>query len=167
MEYKALSEDAQVIGEGILTFINAFGQRDLAMKILSKHGIDEVQNGKWYPQQNYLNAMKELEQLIGALMLTKIGTKAVVTVQLEQAGNIFDFFSKVGASYNINHKGDTQSYYKIIEKGDDYFILETNNPYPDSFDRGLYEGFARQFHPSAKVSTIDKGLEKRQYKIRW
>ncbi|MBN2135729.1 MAG: hypothetical protein JW737_08375 [Acidobacteria bacterium] len=167
MEFKAFSENVQVIGEVIASFVNAFGQKDLAQKILAKHGIENIQNGQWYSQQNYFNAMKELEQIIGGLMLTKIGTKIVESAKLQGAGNIFDFFDKIGVSYNMNHRGDTLSYYKVIEKGDNYLIIETNNPYPDSFDRGLYEGFAKQFHPHAAVSTVKKENDLRQYRVKW
>ncbi|MBN2135728.1 MAG: hypothetical protein JW737_08370 [Acidobacteria bacterium] len=167
MEFKAFSENVQVIGGGIISFINAFSQRDLALKILSKHGINDVQAESWYSQQSYFNAMKELEQIIGSLMLTKVGLKIVDNVKLQGAGNIFDFFDNVGASYKMNNKGDAQSYYKVTEKGDNYLILETNNPYPDSFDRGLYEGFAKKFYPNANISTVNKENEIRRYKVRW
>jgi hypothetical protein len=167
MEFKAFSEDVQVIGGGIISFINAFSQKDLALKILSKHGIDNVQSEEWYSQQSYFDAMKELEEIIGSLMLTKVGLKIVDNVKLQGADNIFDFFNNVDASYKMNNKGDTKSYYKLTEKGENYLILETNNPYPDSFDHGLYEGFAKKFHPEAKISTISKELDIRQYKIKW
>jgi hypothetical protein len=67
----------------------------------------------------------------------------------------------------MNHTGDAQSYYKVIEKGNNYLIVETNNPYPDSFDRGLYEGFAKKFYPKATVSTIKRESEIRHYKVKW
>jgi hypothetical protein len=167
MELQAFSPNVKVIGGVINAFIQAFSQPDLARSILKKHGIDDVKDSNWYPQQDYFESFRELETIIGNLMLQKIGTKIVENARLEVAGNIFDFFEKIGSSYRMNHQNDNMSYYKVIEKGTNHILIETNNPYPDSFDRGLYEGFARKFVSNPKVETTERGMEKRTYMVRW
>ncbi|MBN2135730.1 MAG: hypothetical protein JW737_08380 [Acidobacteria bacterium] len=167
MEYKSFNKEVLVNGEVISSFIKAFTQTNLATKILSKHGLDDIREGKWYKQQNYFNALKEIENTFGSIMLTQVGSKIVKTAKLIKSDNIFDFFSEIGTSYNMNHRGDDKSYYKIVEKSSNYLILETNNPYPDSFDRGLYTGFAQQYFDKIKVTTILRDSETRQYRVKW
>ncbi len=167
MEYKVYNQDAQVIGGVVHSFVVAFAQPDLANSILGKFGLSNPEPEKWYSQQDYLNAMKEIEDKVGSTILKNIGTKIVEHAKLERPGDIFTFMENVGKSYNMNHKGDTKSYYKVIEKGDSHILIETNNPYPDVFDQGLFKGFTLLYKDKATVITTKKEGDTRTYKISW
>ena len=106
MKLRSFSPDVVVNGEVIIEIISAFSQEDLAKKILAKHGIEEVDRGKYYSQQKYFDAFKELEGIIDPLMLTKMETKIVNSAKLEIADAIIGFFEKIDSSCKMNHRND-------------------------------------------------------------
>jgi hypothetical protein len=153
MEYQSKNPNVKVSGGAILAFLNSLTNKELGIKYLKQHGIEDVEAGKFYPQQLYLLAQKDLVDAIGVpSALEGVGEKIPAQLPPMNAKDIFDLFENWNNHYKSNNQGDNESYFRVTEKGDNFLIIETNNPYSCAFDRGLFRTLARKFHPTAKVT---------------
>ena len=64
-EFVPFAKNVEVNGETVSTIINAFPEylTDMAFRILKLHGIDNPVPGKWYSQEAWLNAFKEISDI--------------------------------------------------------------------------------------------------------
>ena len=153
MEYQSKNPNVQVVGGAVLAFVNALTNKELGLKYLENHGIKDIQPDKFYSQQAYLNALQDLVKAIGVpSALEGVGEKIPDYLSSINAKDIFEMFETWINHYRAANPGDNESYFKVIEKGDKYLFVETNNPVACAFDRGLIRAFARRFQPSAKVT---------------
>ncbi|MBN2134754.1 MAG: hypothetical protein JW737_03405 [Acidobacteria bacterium] len=152
MEFKSKNPDVKVSGGAILAFLDALNNRELGLKYLEKHGILNIEAKKFYSQQAFLLTQKDLAETMGvAIALEATGANIPLELPPEKAKTVFEIFENWQKHYMDNNIGDTESYFRIIERGENYLLLETNNPYPCDFDRGLIKAFAHFVQPEAKV----------------
>jgi hypothetical protein len=75
-QFIAFDDSIEVNGQTILSVVRGMGVFEkLALKILKEHGIDNPQPGRWYSQQAWLDAFKEIATKIGPNTLFEIGKK--------------------------------------------------------------------------------------------
>ena len=163
-EFKAIDPGTRVIGQAIQPFVAAFPAElaDVGSKILEKHGIHNVNPEDYYPQQAFLNAMKEIHDTFGPQMLFRIGEQVATHAILPPGIDSLEAaLSSIDVAYKMNHGGSdnigTYSYtYLGVSRGISKAKMVCENPYPSSFDRGLIEGFAKRFKPEGCEDIIVK-----------
>ena len=179
-QYKAFQEGVEVNGQTILSVVTALSTgQDIRLQILKKHGIDPEPD-KWYPQQAWLDAFKEISTVIGEHTLFMIGKAIPENAKFPPEINNLEIALKaIDQAYHMNHKGGEIGHYTLTEfdKKNKSATMECNNPYPSEFDRGIIATMVRKFKPEDSLKTevvLDtsketrkKGGESSTYKISW
>lgn len=167
-QYVSFSPNVEVMGESILSVVNALpAYKETMSKLLAKHGIIDPQPGKWYKQELWLKAFKEIGEKYGSHTLFAIG-KTVFEHSEDLPGskainNLEDAYKFLQKGYEMSHRNGKIGYYKVTEFNakNCFAVLEADNPYPSSFDRGLLTSLTRKFKPSNSV-TVDVQVDSNQ-----
>ncbi len=78
--YRAFDAGVEVDGEAVLAVVQGMGRfKALAVEILVSHGIPNPAPGRWYPQQCWLDAFRDIAERLGPANLLQIGTTASPT----------------------------------------------------------------------------------------
>ena len=179
-EYKSFSEGVTVLGEPIIGLVTALSTgQDTRLQILKKHRID-ANPDKWYPQQAWLNAFKEISTAIGDHTLFMIGKSIPENAKFPPGINNIEIALKaIDQAYHMNHRGGEIGHYKLIEFDEisKSATMACNNPYPSEFDRGIITSMVRKFRPQGSLKadvTLDtsketraKGADSCTFKIAW
>jgi len=150
-QFKAFAPNVQVLGQTILSIVTAVpsGQEE-RKQILAKNGIASIQTDKWYSQEAYLNAFKEIADSIGPSTLFAIGKAVPENAKFPpQIDSLEKALNAVDMAYKMNHKGGDIGFYKVTSFDDKQrtATVECKNPYPSEFDRGLFTTMLRRFKP--------------------
>ena len=151
-QFQAFEPQVEVDGASILLLVDAMEMfRRLADSILQKNGIHEVNAAKWYPQQAYLNAYREIYEQIGERTMKTIGKqvpeKALWPPDLD---SIEGALASIDVAYHMNHRGGEIGYYRYENTGENSAKMVCYNPYPCVFDMGLIEATGNKFASPGK-----------------
>jgi hypothetical protein len=175
--YKAFSPKIELVGQVVLGLVEGMGAfGNMALQILSQHGITNPQAENWYSQQAYLDAFKEIATKTGPKTIQQTG-KRIIDVAIWPPG--VDTFEKaltvLPQAYQMNHRGGNPGKYEFIKTGENQGTVICTNPYPDEFDLGILQGIVAKFM-AGKGVTIDidgtqptrsKGAESTTFLISW
>jgi len=172
-KFKVFASGVEVNGETILSVVDGMGIfKKQGYDILAKNGIKNPEKGKWYPQQAWLDAFKEIAETIGPKTLYAIGRKIPENARFPS--NIKDVHSalqSIDVAYHMNHRGGEIGHYHYKKTGERSAEILTHNPYPADFDRGIITAMAEKYAPDgAKVEVIQKGTDKDEqvlYIVKW
>ncbi len=175
MEFQSKNPDVKMVGGVIISFMKSQASPTLGQKYLSRYGfsdLSEIKEDGWYSQQTMFNIMKDIADSIGMTTLESIGGKVPDNAKMPAWNNLEEVLDSWTDVYKHNHQGDNISYFKILDKGERHFIVETNNAYPCAFDIGLFRAIAKKFHPKAVVTENKEkcrrhGHDTCTYKIAW
>jgi hypothetical protein len=153
-EFESFAPNAEVHRNVLGAFLEGFPEthRGQGQEVLRNHGLS-LENGKDFMNlQSFLNAMREVNDKMGADLLYLIGSKiahnAVLPPGIDSLDNCLVAIDK---AYHMNHRNGEIGYYKYASLGNDGVMMrgtmECRNPYPCVFDRGVLEGFAERFTP--------------------
>ncbi|MFH0825778.1 MAG: hypothetical protein V2B18_23735 [Pseudomonadota bacterium] len=160
-EFSVYERGVEVLGEVIAAFIAGFpeGTEKMGSAVLEKHGIRNPRPGEWYPLQSFLEAMKEIADLFGGYILTRIGERIAFNAVLPPGLNSLDQCLKsIDVAYHMNHRGGEIGHYRYsqegVQGGLNRALMVCPNCYPCFFDLGVIEGFSRRFKPEGAVGVV-------------
>lgn len=179
-EYKAFQEGVEVNGQSILSIVKALSTgQEIRLEILKKYGIDPKPD-KWYSQQAWLDAFKEISTVLGDHTVFLIGTSLPDNAKFPpHINNIETALNSIDKAYHMNHQGGEIGHYKLIEFDEinKSAIMTCNNPYPSEFDRGIITAMVRKFRPQNSIradiildttkKTRRRGGESCTFNIAW
>lgn len=147
-EFIALNPDAQVIGRAIMGVAMALGDR--ALPILQKHGLAHLDPAGWYPQQAWLDVLREVDQ--GDMFdLVAIGKEVAGLVPLPgEVDSVESVIMMMGATYELNNR-NCPGTSNCVKVGSTRIDLTICDPYPRNMVYGVIWGFARRFAPNVMV----------------
>jgi hypothetical protein len=193
-QFIAFDDSIEVNGQTILSVVRGMGVFEkLALKILKEHGIDNPQPGRWYSQQAWLDAFKEIATKIGPNTLFEIGKKIPESADWPpEIRTIEEALASIDVAYHLNHRKDGEvlfnpttgemregiGHYKFEKTGEREGIMVCENPYPCDFDRGIIYAVARKFKPEGGPFHVivshdetkpcrNKGGDSCTYIIKW
>lgn len=163
-QFKALRPDVWVAGDTVQAFVNSMPTgMDTRKSILMNHGIDADPN-KWYLQQSWLDAYKEVAESLGDMNLFLMGKAVISNAIFPPINNLEEGLKLLDVAYHMNHKlqgkvmFDTQSgemqegigNYKLTsyDSAERLATMVCNNPYPSKFDEGIITQLVRTFRPN-------------------
>ena len=155
-KFKSTSDTVMVNGETILSFVNALPAfKDDRLKLLEKYGIFNPTAGKWYNQQQWLNAFKDISVNVGETNLRIIGKAIIKNAKFPPISNMKEAMESINKAYMMNHSGGSIVYYKLIsiDENNKKIIMETNTPYPTEFDNGIFLGVFDKFKPQNYLNS--------------
>lgn len=177
-QYQAFAKYVEVSGQSAQSVIEAMGMfKKMAVEILAKHGIPELNADQWYPQQNYLDFYRDIAERIGLKTLKTIGREVPNNALWPKEIDSLDkALASIDAAYHLNHRGGEIGSYRYEKTGERSAKIIANNPYPCPFDHGLIEGVAQKFAVStARLRVVHddtlpcrlNGAESCVYLISW
>jgi hypothetical protein len=179
-EFKAYAPGVQVNGQTVLAIVDGMGAfKDRAYKILQNNGIVDPIPDKWYNQQAWLDAFKEISTSLGDNTLVMIGKKIPENAKFPpDIDSLGKALSAIDGAYHANHRGGDIGNYKMVRSSENLVKMVCNNPYPCAFDSGLVTAFVAKFKPKgssrfANVKHDDsescrkKGADSCTYLITW
>lgn len=191
--FVAITANAEVNGETVYSVVAGMGAFKVrALEILAQNGIENPKPGRWYSQQAWLNAFKEISTSIGPNTLYSIGLKIPENAKFPpQINSLADALRAIDVAYHMNHRINGNVLFDpqtgIMREGIGHYLFEKTgereakitciNPYPCDFDRGIIEGMAKRFKPAdslfVEVRHIDAhpcrktGAGTCEYKVTW
>lgn len=155
-QFKAISPSAEVNGEAVHAILDGVGtMKQAALEMLRKNGIVDPQPGKWYPQQAWLDAFKEITEKIGPNTVFQIATKIPDNAKFPpQIDSIEKALAAIDVAYHMNHRGGDIGSYKSTSTGPRAAKVVCANPMPCAFDRGLITSMAKRFKPAGAAATV-------------
>lgn len=162
--FKAFTEDAEVSGDAILAVLTGMETfTTLARKILSQCGIEDPQAGRWYRQQDWLDAFKLIAERVGPTTLRTIGRRIPETAQWPPGvDSVEKALQSLDVAYHMNHRiggkvlydpvtGDMRGdigHYSYEHTGERSATVVCESPYPCIFDQGVVEALVKRFKPA-------------------
>jgi hypothetical protein len=151
-KYKA-APGAELIGSQVLVTVEALGAfKDIGYNVLEECGLSDIKPDQWYSQQAYCNFLEIIETKIGNATLVVVGKNVAAAAQVHfDIDTIEKWMASAAQVYQRNHRNVPRNEgwaYKMT--GPSAAILTCNEPYPDSFIRGLADGFVRRFQKDLK-----------------
>lgn len=172
-EYIAFDLNVEVNGQTILSTLDGVG--DTVQPILKKHRLSNLQPDEWYPQQAWLDVLKEVHDG-NFLNLVGIGMKIPENAKFPPEINSIDSALKLlDTAYHMNHRNGEIGHYRYQPVGDHAIDVICENPYPSDFDYGIIYGLVKRFRPDGthfKVVRQDtpcrlKGDDQCIYHVTW
>jgi hypothetical protein len=178
-EFIAFEDGVEVNGETVLSVVAGMALfKDQALQILRQNGIDDVQPGRWYPQQAWLNAFRDIGKVIGPKTLFNIGHKipenAIFPADIDTVDKAL---ASIDVAYHVNHRHGEIGTYGYQSSGAREATMVCRNPYPCDFDRGIIEAMVTRYKPAdsagiqvehgAAKSCRKHGAESCTYHVTW
>ncbi|WP_437275910.1 hypothetical protein WME90_32305 [Sorangium sp. So ce375] len=171
--FKAIRDGIEVRGQAIVGLTMATGSYSgLALKILARHGIREIDVNAWYPQQACLDVYRDVLREIGPQTMFQIGRyipdNALWPEEIKDVEAAFRF---IDVAYHMNHRLDGApmvdvqtgamaegiGHFRCARVGKRRIDVVCDTPYPSENDRGVIVGCGRKFEP-----TLDAVLDESQ-----
>ena len=173
-EFRAFNNAVEVNGQTILSVLAGMaGFEATAKTILSQNDINNPEPDKWYSQQAWLNAFKEISEKIGEKTLVNIGMMIPEKAQWPPNVNSLETaFASIDIAYHMNHRlngvplfnpetGKIQEgigHYAYQKTGDNEITMICENPYPCAFDKGIIKSVANKFKPLGAKLDFKEGV---------
>ena len=191
--YKALNPDVMVNGQTVLAIANGMGvMRRMGLDILAQNRIVDPRPEGWYPQQDWLDAFRQIAERVGPHTLHAIGKSIPENAEFPpHIDDIHKALASIDVAYHMNHSlygeplfdpasGQLREgigHYHYRRLGDREAELVCDNPYPCGFDKGIIEAMGRRFKPedaffvSVAHDTTqgcrEHGAESCTYRVTW
>lgn len=176
--FKAYSNNVEVNGETMLSIVAGMGfMKSVALKILADAGIPNIEQGKWYKQQDWLNAFKSVSEKVGKNTLKKIGKSIPENAKFpNQIQDIHSALAAINVAYKMNHRNGEIGFYKYSKISENEAEIHCKNPYPSEFDEGIIEAIATKFSTAGQnpyvvlatnKETRRNGAESCTFIVKW
>lgn len=185
----------QVPKTNILPFFDAFKTLpDVPRTVFARHGLctvgadGEIEVVDVAPLEKLITAMNELCNLVGPQRVFEIGLNIVERAALPQGvTDIVSAMKSMDMGYHMNHMVDGRpmldletgtmlegiGHYQCTYASKHRVMMEVDVPYNCDMDRGIMQGWARKFEPSALVTHIEPSVCRKnraprcRYEVSW
>jgi len=163
-QFEAVDHNVEVNGQTVLSIANGMGiMKRMGFEILSAHNINDPKPEDWFPQQNWLNAFREISEQIGPHTLLLIGKSIPDNAEFPpEIDGIEKALAAIDVAYHMNHRlygvplfnpqtGQMKEgigHYHFNKIGEKTAEIVCDNPYPCEFDKGIVEAMAKRFKPA-------------------
>lgn len=154
--FKSFQPGVEVNSETILSFLDGMeGYKTLLEETLRKYGIQDLAPGKWYSQQAWLNAFKEISEKAGPETLRRIGTNIPNNAKWPpEVNSIASALQSIDVAYHMNHRNGEIGRYAVTAIRPHSATLVCNNPYPCAFDQGIIVAAAKKFAGPGDIVSL-------------
>lgn len=154
-------ERIEVLGEVIESFALAIPDdlRHFGLAALERCGIRDTAPGGYYRAQPFLDAMRNIAQRMGRNMMTRIGERIALRVNLPQEWHLLETaLDGLDKGYHSKYRGGEIGHWQYHHQGRVGGLtrgtMVSTNHYCCAFDRGVLEGFARRFRPEGITDVV-------------
>lgn len=132
--------------------------RDNYFDILERHGFADIDETVWYPLQDLLNVMNDMNERGGTMMdFVSIGmvggATSILPPQIECL-SLREFFLSYGNTYQRIHRNGDAGEIQAAEVEENHLVLTLLDvPYPDDMMYGVFYSYARRFARGAHFTV--------------
>lgn len=172
-----ISESIEVNGRVVLALVHVMGAfRSLSLDILKENGIENPEDGEWYPLLHFLQSFDTMMQRIGPNTLSAVGRQIVAQAPVPpNVDSPASALSALDTAYQGEHRGGDVGHYHFVSKGPRNGLMISTTPYPENFDRGLIRALVEKFDPDGLIDvhmdsspeSMEKGASARTYSVSW
>lgn len=190
-QFVAKDPRIEVSGKSVLSIVGGMGAfKATATKILAENGIDEPEPGRWYKQQDWLNAFKQITDSIGERILFQMGKDIIARANLPvEVTTVSEGLKRLDIGYHKNHRIDGQilidsqsghlvegiGSYQVNVTSEQSVEVIVDSPLPCEFDKGAITAIAEKYRPEkALFVTVEhggscrkKGADACAYRVTW
>jgi hypothetical protein len=128
--------------------------------ILKKHGLSNINRNAWYPVQNLLSVLNDINERRSAMIdFISIGLAASDNSKLPldvQYLSFRDFFLAYGSIYRRIYRNGDPGEIQVEEIGENHLAITLIDvPFPDDLMYGVLYGFACRFANDGEQFTLD------------
>jgi hypothetical protein len=153
---QAHNQNVEISSVAINSLVNALGPfKNNVRKLLAKQGIEDLTPGKWYPQQAFLDAFKNLPSKVGDQTVIKVGMNLARNLKFPpDIDSIGKALSLMNVAYQEYYRNGDIGNYKFRETGERECTMFCSSPYPCAFDQGVLTEICNRYKPvdSERVS---------------
>jgi len=146
-QFVSIDQNVKVSGSAVLAIVEGMGEfKAMALRILRENGIVDPEKDKWYPQQAWLDAFRQIAEQIGQETLRAIGEKIPETALWPPTTeDIGEALASIDVAYHMNHFGGEIGHYRFERTGKRSGRVVCDNPYPCAFDLGIVKATTSRF----------------------
>jgi hypothetical protein len=169
----------EVSGQSVSGTLHGFKQfKSLASRYLLTHGLGspgkdgliEIDPQKWYPLDRWLSAFNRIATEVGEAALVQIGIGVMENIRWPpEMTSVEGLVRFIDAGYHMHHRKEGKPMFDVatgeVVEGIGNFLLkredrsryfiETANPYPCPFDKGILAGGMRRLHANVGIVHDD------------
>lgn len=146
MEFVCPDPKALVRAANVKATLDAFQLvPSMGRRLVEKHDLQiaNLTPDRMILVQNWLNALKEIQETVGGMVVRKVGLSIVENADIPPTfKNAEDMLMVANDLYLMNHKGNVGKYL-ITRQQDGSIEVRCETPYPRMFEWGVIEGFTR------------------------
>lgn len=191
-QFKSLVSGVEVNGQTVLSIANGLGSmKSMGLRILEEHDLKDIKPDGWYPQQNWLDAFRQIAEKVGINTLYKIGMSIPENAKFPpDIDDIHKGLAAIDIAFHMNHRLNGKilvnpangqilegiGHYSYKKIGETAVDIICDNSYPCDFDRGIIEAMANKFKPANAIIRLEhdeaKGCRKKNgnacvYRVSW
>ncbi len=175
--FVAGTSQAEVIGQTMISFADNL-EAEILKPILKKHGLEVIDENKWYPHQLWLDILKEMSDTLGgeaSSAFVAFGKQVVQNaVMPDVIKTIPDALNALNAIHHANLRNvPEEEGYSIEVKSEKDYIVYHNTPNPDDAIYGFLWALVARFKQSGESFTVriipNPAPEKARsaYEVKW
>jgi len=170
-QYKSYTESAEVNLEAILSVVNCLKVgKEIRNSILLKHNID-IEKDQWFKMQDWLDAFKEIADVLGEFNLFLTGKAVIETAILPPMNNLREALGALNIGYHMNHRINGLPAFnpetgELLEGVGNYnvvsfdeenrkAVIQHTSPYPWRLVLGVITEFASRYSPLGSDSKVE------------
>ncbi len=155
------SKRVEVLGEVIESFALAIPDdlQNFGIAALKTFGIQDADPAGFYQAQPFLDAMRSIAERMGRNMMTRIGERIALRVNLPPEWNRLEAaLEGLDRGYHSKYRGGEIGHWQYVHQGGVGGLTRgtmiSTNHYCCAFDRGVLEGFAKRFRPDGITDVV-------------
>lgn len=149
---------AEVIGQVVMAFSQNL-EADLIAPLLPKYGLDNVDPEKWYSHQNWMNVLRDLNQMPGSMSaFVAFGKQVVETAAMPpEIDSIPKALELLHAIHHLNLRNIPQDEgYSVRQIDPKHYHVYHNTPNPEDAIYGFIWGLAARYKAPNEHFTVRK-----------
>ncbi|HEC22200.1 MAG TPA: hypothetical protein ENI95_04715 [Chloroflexi bacterium] len=152
----AFDPEVKVKGAAVLATMKGITAEHL-QPLIERHGLGSVRPEGWYPQQAWLDVLRDVAEgkAGGSLDLVSVGMEVPNTADWPPGvDSIEAALESIDVAYHMNHRNGEIGYYRAVRVGSHQIDVVCETPYPCDFDYGIVYGVASRFHPTGTTFIV-------------
>jgi len=116
----------------------------VGQRLIARHRLElqDLTLDRLVPVQRWLNALKEIQETVGAEVVRRVGTRILENAYFPPSFRTVDaVLESLDTIYYLNHRGEVGHY--RYERSDGVQVVRCETPYPRYFEWGLIEGICK------------------------
>lgn len=155
-KHHVFSNDHEQLGQMFLDIRHAINS-EAFFPVFERHGLGEIDPEAWFPLQNFLDVLNEIEEQGGMFDLISIGKKIGEDIDIPDDMRVLPFFQLLNLApeiYKMHNRGSDIGWILVEEVDDKHHKLILCVPDPDDLWYGIFYGFSRRHLPSDQRFSI-------------